>query len=376
MQEIITVDDNGEIIEEVKTASLAVTLHQAEITQRVATAHQFPRSLKLVQNRITSMATLDEESAEECVYALPRAGKPVTGPSIRFAEILKQSYGNCETGARVVHVDRTEMFVEAEGVFIDWETNSKTTSRVRRRISGKNGKIFSDDMIIVTGNAACAIAMRNAILAGVPKPLWRRAYDMVQQTIAGTEKTLVERRGAAMKALAAFGLKPEQICAAIGRASVEDITVDDVLILRGTWSALKNGETTVEEVLGINAAPPSQGTMAERYKPTEKIEEQKQDSAALSPPPAEEGSPADPPPTEPEAGLPLLTTEELEVLRRYTQALQASLDATRADPTDLRLKVLKKASDVFKFDTFKDASPALLAEAERIFRNVQTAMKS
>jgi hypothetical protein len=30
-------------------------------------------------------------------------------------------------------------------------------------------------MIIVTGNAASAIAKRNAILAGVPNAVWRRA---------------------------------------------------------------------------------------------------------------------------------------------------------------------------------------------------------
>ncbi|WP_156316016.1 hypothetical protein [Agrobacterium sp. SUL3] len=195
-----------------------------------------------------TMATLDEESAEECMYALPRGGKPIKGPSIRFAEILKQSFGNCRAGARVVDVDRVEMFVEAEGVFHDLETNASTTARVRRRISDKNGRIFKDDMIIVTGNAACSIAMRNAILAGVPKPLWRKAYDSVQATITGDITTLSENREKALKALAAFGVKPEQIFASLGREGLEDINVEDIATLRGMYSALKNGEATVEEM--------------------------------------------------------------------------------------------------------------------------------
>src|SRR5690606_20858666 len=247
--EIITQD--GEVMEEttaITTVSMAVQLQKAEIDQLVSTAHAFPRSLKRVQSNILSMATLDEESAEECIYALPRGGKPIRGPSIRFAEILKQSYGNCRAAARVVHVDKTEGYVEAEGVFHDLETNSASTARVRRRITDRMGRVFKDDMIIVTGNAACAIAMRNAILAGVPKPLWRKAYELVQATITGDVTTLSENREKAFKALAAFGVKPKQVFTALGIQGEEDITVDHIATLRGMYSALKNGEATVEEM--------------------------------------------------------------------------------------------------------------------------------
>ncbi|MBZ5761535.1 hypothetical protein LAV84_18535 [Rhizobium sp. VS19-DR104.2] len=246
-QDLITQD--GEVIESMGiTSSVAVQLQKAEIDQLITTARAYPRSMSRVQGAIMNMATLDEESAEECMYALPRGGKPIKGPSIRFAEILKQAFGNCRAGARVVDVNRVEMFIEAEGVFHDLETNSSTTARVRRRISDKNGKLFKDDMIIVTGNAACSIAMRNAILAGVPKPLWRKAYDAVQATITGDITTLSENRGKALKALAAFGVKPEQIFTSLGRDGLDDISVDDIATLRGMYSALKNGEATVEEM--------------------------------------------------------------------------------------------------------------------------------
>ena len=264
--EVITQD--GEIIEGFgQSSSMAVQLQKAEVDQLISTARAYPRSLKRVQSAIMNMATLDEESAEECMYALPRGGKPIKGPSIRFAEILKQSFGNCRAAARVVAVDRIEMFVEAEGVFHDLETNSSTTARVRRRISDRRGKIYQDDMIIVTGNAACSIAMRNAILAGVPKPLWRRAYETVQATITGDVTTLSENREKALKALAAFGVKPEQIFAALGKEGLDDITVDDIGTLRGMYSALKNGEATVEEMFvgTVKAAEPRE-PVADRLK--------------------------------------------------------------------------------------------------------------
>lgn len=297
--EIITQD--GEIIEGLQvTSSLSVQLQKAEIDQLITTARAYPRSMKRVQSAIMNMATLDEESAEECMYALPRGGKPIKGPSIRFAEILKQSFGNCRAAARVVTVDRAEMYVEAEGVFHDLETNSSTTARVRRRISDRRGKVFNDDMIIVTGNAACSIAMRNAILAGVPKPLWRRAYETVQATITGDVTTLSENREKALKALAAFGVKPEQIFGALGREGVDDITVDDIGTLRGMYSALKNAEATVEEMfVGTVKAASQHEKLAdplsdEPVAATENVEDERREVGAIiasNDEPTESGTP-------------------------------------------------------------------------------------
>jgi hypothetical protein len=149
--------------------SLAVAMQKAEIDQQISTAKAYPRVISRIVGNILSLATLDEETAKECIYALPRANKAIKGPSIRLAEIIASQWGNCRQAARVVHVDRFEKYVEAEGVFHDLESNSATTQRVRRRISDKNNKLLTEDMIIVTGNAACSIAKRNAILGGRPE---------------------------------------------------------------------------------------------------------------------------------------------------------------------------------------------------------------
>lgn len=252
-QQQMTVRDSEEISAGLPTGyeaggSLAVSLARAEIDQQIITARAMPRSLSRAVSNITTLATLDEVSAEECIYALPRAGKAIKGPSIRLAEIIASQYGNCRVGARVVHVDRYDKYVEAEGVFHDLETNTATTSRVRRRISNKRGELLHEDMIIVTGNAACAIAKRNAILGGVPKAVWRKAYDAVESVIAGDVKTLTERRPMALKAFAAFGVKPEQIFNSLGVAGLDDITLDHMATLTGMRSSLKSGESTVEEM--------------------------------------------------------------------------------------------------------------------------------
>lgn len=298
MSDVVEYEGEGALIE-INDASMAIGLTRAEIDQQVATARAYPRSLKAVQARILSMATLDEESAEEAVYALPRGGKPIQGPSIRFAEILKQSYGNCRAAARVVSVDRREMYVEAEGVFHDLETNTATMARVRRRISNKNGKLLTEDMIIVTGNAACSIALRNAIMGGVPKPLWRKAYEQVLATIAGDVTTLSETREKAVRHFANYGVKPEEVFVALGVGGWEDITVDHVVVLRGMASAIKNGESTVEEMFygtvkdrTIDKAPLSERLSANAAKSGEgfDIEHIKRETQNSAGTPAETGA--------------------------------------------------------------------------------------
>jgi len=214
---------------------------RAEIDMQIETAKRFPRSIQRATGAILTLSTMDEETAAECNFALPRGGKPILGPSIRLAEIIQQCWGNCRVSARVVNVNTDEKWIEAEGIYHDLETNSATAARVRRRIADRSGRVFNDDMIIVTGNAACSIAKRNAILAGVPKSVWRQAYDAARKVVAVDVQTLTVRREKAVSAFANFGVKPEQVFVSLGVAGNDDITLDHIPILRGMFSAIKNG---------------------------------------------------------------------------------------------------------------------------------------
>lgn len=257
MSQVITED--GEIVEtalaKVET-SLATQLARVEIDSLISTARAYPRSLAQVQRRILTLATMDEVTAAECTYAVPRDGKTVEGPSIRFAEIVAQSFGNARIAARTTAIDKTDKFVEAEGVFLDCETNVATLARNRRRISTKAGKIYSDDMILTTCNAAQSIARRNAILSGVPKSVWRQGHEAARHVIMGDVKTLANRRTDAVSAFTRFGLTAEQVFLIIGVKGMEDIDQERLVPLRAIFSQLRNEEITVEELLkGANAAP-------------------------------------------------------------------------------------------------------------------------
>lgn len=246
-------DDEREVTGLAPEQSMVGMLNRSEIEQQIATARRFPRSIKRFRDESLQMVTLSESVAEQCIYALPRDGKTIEGPSARFAEIVASAWGNCRAGARIV--DDSGDFVTAQGVFHDLERNVAITYEVQRRLTDKRGKRFNADMIGVTANAACSIALRNAILKGVPKAFWEDMYSAARQVIMGDVKTLANRRANAIAAFQKFGVSTEQIVAKLGVAGVEDITLEHLVTLKGLLTAIRDGDTTPEDAFGGTAAP-------------------------------------------------------------------------------------------------------------------------
>lgn len=326
-----TITEDGEIVTgnalEMIDAGTVSVLARAEIDTQIATARKYPRNIPSVINAIRSMATIDEEAAAECCYALVRGkknkgrngaeeeeNKAIEGPSIRLAELAAQVYGNCRISARVVEVNRSEKYVEAEGTFLDLQSNMASKATVRRRISTKQGYLFSDDMILVTSNAACSIAKRNAVLAGIPRAVYRPAYQAARSVIAGTVETLGKNRDKAIAAFAAFGVKPEQILEALGVDHVSEITIDHVARLRAMYRTIKDGEETVETMFGKGGSAPAHETIENPLSDTAPAADGDAGKPADTAPSGAEGGQATAPATETTSPP---TTEEAAFERGY-----------------------------------------------------------
>lgn len=232
-------------VEVIPQQSMAGQLIKAEIDQQITTAKEYPRSVTKFHAQAKSLATLSRQVAETCQYAVKRGGTLIKGPSARMAEILAHSWGNCRVGARIV--EEGDKFVTAQGVFHDLETNTAITREVRRRITNKDGVRYNDDMITMTCNAASSIAMRNAILAGIPKAIWDDIMDQVRDVIKGDEKDLATRRESAFQYLNKMGAKDEAILAALDVTGMADIGLDHIDTLLGMVSAIKSGEATIAD---------------------------------------------------------------------------------------------------------------------------------
>jgi hypothetical protein len=243
--EIMTRD--GELVEQ---SSVIGELARADIDTQIATAHAYPRSITDFQKESFALATLNDKIASECIYAIKRGGKVIEGPSVRFAEITLSTWGNCQAGSRVVSED--DQTITCQGIFKDLQRNVVVTKEVRRRITYKDGRRYNDDMIQVASNAGCAIAIRNAILAGIPQGFWRHAYDAAKERAIGDAEQHVVKRQKIVDYFQKMGIDAEQIATHLEIPSIELITPEHVTLLRTMAQQIKDGETTVDEAFGLS----------------------------------------------------------------------------------------------------------------------------
>ncbi len=255
--EVMDEEQNGDGVK-IEGFNALATIARADIDVQIATAKQYPRSVAHFKKTALMMATLDEETSASCFYTLKRRGKDgdgdkeIQGGSIRLAEIIGAAWTNLRYGARVVGQDAR--FVTSQGACHDLETNVAISVEVQRRITYKPkpgqkiGDTFSDDMIVVTANAACSLALRNAILRVVPKAYWGPVLDAAKKVAIGDARTLVRRRQDAIDYWCGkAGVEKERVLATLGRSNIEDITLEDLETLLGFRTAIKDGDSTLDE---------------------------------------------------------------------------------------------------------------------------------
>lgn len=222
---------------------------RAEIDIQISTAKRYPRDIKKARQRMIDMATLDQETAESCFYALPRGGKSIIGMSVRLAEIARSCYGNIRTGARFLGESADGKLVRIVGIGWDLETNSAEARETVRRITDSQGNRYNDDMVAVTIAAATAIAIRNATFAVVPKALVKPAYQRARELAVGRTESLADRRVKIFERLAKLNprITEERILDVVSKQSIDEVGWPDLELLIGLGTALKDGEITVEE---------------------------------------------------------------------------------------------------------------------------------
>ena len=250
---------------EVVAASALEQMERASIDVQITTAKRYPRQLSTVKQQMLSFATLDVETAAGCFFTLPGRkggdGKPIQGPSIRMAEIAISTFQNLRAGARVIADDGK--VITAQGVCNDLQNNVCVTVEVKRRVTTKEGRRYSDDMVVMTGNAACSIALRNATFRVVPLALVKPIYEAAKRVAVGDAKTLVSRRADALAHFTTMGVTKEKVFAAVGGKALEDIGLEQLEILIGYANAIKEGDTTIDEV--FNKAEEAPKTAAEMF---------------------------------------------------------------------------------------------------------------
>jgi len=243
MSEELVVKDNSIII-------------KAELDTQITTANAYPRDEMVSVKKAIDMACIDEETAAECFYALPRKDKDknnilIEGESIRLAEIVRCTWKHMHTQTRVVEV--AERYIVTEAVAWDLQNNNKHIASDRISIwfgekNGKGGYRANNDMQIVLAKASQAKALRNAIFQVIPKGLVKVVAKAARKFSLGDAKPLVVKVTAAVNKLVKMGLIKEEMMTYFGHEKLEDFTEEDYASLIGIGTALKEKMIKPEDV--------------------------------------------------------------------------------------------------------------------------------
>lgn len=316
----------------VTDTSAIMQMEKASIDIQIATARRYPRQLSLVKQKMLSFATLDEEIAAGCFYTLPGRkggdGKPLQGPSVRLAEIALSCYQHLRAGSRIISDDGA--FITAQGVVHDLENNVFISVENKRRVTNKEGKRYSDDMVATTCNAACSLALRNAAFRVIPMALIKPVYDAARRLAIGDAKSLVQRRAGSVDHFAKMGVPKEKVCEVLGLRAVEDIQLDHLEKLIGYATAIKDGDATIDSVF-------YQSPETEERKPTPMAERKSNRHAApveVAPEP-EATAPTEKPDENP---APNPTTEEKNERAALVESVKTRLKEIGSTMGDLGAK--------------------------------------
>jgi phosphoribosylformylglycinamidine (FGAM) synthase PurS component len=235
---------------EVKSVEVLEAINRAEVDIQIATAKKYPRDINEALNKIATYAKMDKETAEDCFYVLRRRGangqeNVIEGLSVRMAEIIAGAWGNIRVQTRITGNDGK--MITAQAICHDLETNFAVSKEVNRRITDKFGRTYSEDMQVVTGNAASSIAFRNAVLAVIPKAITKKVINEVKQVALGQSIDLEQSRQNIIIYFKKIGVSEEQILSYLDINSINEIDQAKVFELRATANAIKEGTTTVQE---------------------------------------------------------------------------------------------------------------------------------
>jgi len=233
-----------------------------EVDAQVRTAKAYPRDIRKSLEEAEFMATINEDVAASCFYALPpretkdKSGKTtskvIQGASVRLAEIIASSWGNIYAATRTVGNDG--FYVTAEAYCWDLEKNVRIGTQVKKSIRKTNGVQYSQDMQAVMENAACSTALRNAIFKVIPKAYTDDLYEKCQKKAIGNGKAdekFISKRKEVFERLKALGIEESRIFSFFKKEKIEDFDMTDVTNLIGVGTAIKEGHLKVEEAFQI-----------------------------------------------------------------------------------------------------------------------------
>ena len=162
----------------------------AEVQAAMVIARMNPRDPIAAMDRILNACTRPT-LANAAVYTYNRGGSDVSGPSIRLAEAMAQSWGNMQFGIRELEQRGGESTVQAFAWDVETNTRREVTFQVPHVRYTKRGTTRLEDprdMYEMVANQG-ARRLRACILAVIPGDVTEAAVAQCETTMRSTADT-------------------------------------------------------------------------------------------------------------------------------------------------------------------------------------------
>lgn len=230
-----------------------------EVQALVLVAQKCPRDEVKAHKRIMDAAKR-VSLAEGALYAYPRSGQIIKGPSIRTAETIAKYWGNISFGIKELSQNNTTKESEMMAYAWDLETNvrqEKVFKVPHKRYSKSKGLTNLDDprdIYEMTANQG-ARRLRACILGLIPTDIIEDFVKECEKTLAGTNsKPLKDRVKEMIKAFEGLGVTQAQVEKRLGCKSssfIEKHLVD----LRAIYKSIKDNFQTIDDYFEKEIAP-------------------------------------------------------------------------------------------------------------------------
>lgn len=261
--------DNIPAVGKSTTTEMVVSRQAQEVQAAMVIAKKFPRNEAESFNRIMQ-ACRRKTLAEQSMYEYPRGDTKVTGPSIRLAEAMAQSWGNMDFG--IIELEQKHGESQVMAYAWDLETNTRQTkifSVPHIRSTKRGNKVLTDprDIYELVANQG-ARRLRACILGVIPGDVIDAAIIQCNTTLMGNgEKNLVDLiRDAVALFSQDYGVTVQMLEKFVGCKS-ESFSLNDLIRLKKVYTSLKDGMAKREDYFEM--MPPADDTeISDPFKET------------------------------------------------------------------------------------------------------------
>lgn len=228
----------------------------AEVQAAMMIARANPRDQIAAMDRILNACTRPT-LAEAAVYTYAKGGSNVSGPSIRLAEAMAQSWGNMQFGLRELSQSNGESTVQAYAWDVETNTRREITFQVPHLRHTRKGAYKLEDpreIYELVANQGSR-RLRACILAVIPGDVTEAAVNQCEMTMHAKADTSPEAIQKLLAAFDGFGISKEQIETRIQRR-VDAIQPAQIVSLRKIFASLKDGMSVPSEWFEVEPEEP------------------------------------------------------------------------------------------------------------------------